>query len=91
MTSVDLSSTSLALQPTVETEANGERDSSLSYLLGFAAVGLFFSILSFAVTPAELLPEGSPALVPEMQTFAGPKLLEIEIPAGLKSAEYPAH
>jgi hypothetical protein len=81
----------------VETEIQSEagtssgNDHSFSYLLGFAAVGLFFSVMSYALTPTELLPEGAAALAPEMQTLAGLNLSEIEIPAGLKLAEYPAH
>jgi hypothetical protein len=67
------------------------KDDSLNYILAFAAVGLFFSILSFALTPTELLPEGAAALAPEMQTSTGLRPSEIEIPAALKLAEYSTH
>jgi hypothetical protein len=43
----------------------------LRYLVGFAVVGLLVSILCFAVTPTEYLPNGASALAPEMQTITG--------------------
>jgi hypothetical protein len=86
-----VSSAFVEVESRPEVDQNVGKDHSLSYLLSFAAVGLFFSILSFALTPTGLLPEGSAALAPEMQTFTGLTLSEIHIPAGLKLAEYPAH
>jgi hypothetical protein len=90
MTYVDLSSTSVPAVEIIKTDANREKD-SIHYLLAFSAVGLFFSILSFALTPTEYLLESTAALAPQMQTVVGLRLSEIEIPAGLKLAEYSAH
>lgn len=49
----DLAPTTVIPLPVTET---GENFRDLAHLLGFAAVGLFFSILSMALTSAEWLP-----------------------------------
>jgi hypothetical protein len=57
MTDVSLlSSTPIVPVPVLEKKGKG-RD--LFYLVAFAAVGLFFSMISLALTSAEWLPEGS--------------------------------
>src|SRR4051794_8692662 len=73
-----------------DVEQNIEKEHSFRYLLAFAAVGLFFSV-SFALTPTALLPEGTVALAPDIQTVTGLTVSEIDIPAGLRLAAYPAH
>jgi hypothetical protein len=75
----------------IRDEQNFGKDHSLNYLLAFVALGIFFSIMSLAFTRTEWLPEGAAALAPEMQTVTGLTLSEIDIPAGLHVAEYPAH
>ena len=54
-----------------EVDRNLGKDHSLRYVLAFAAVGVVFSILSFALTPTELLPKGAAALAPDIQMVAG--------------------
>jgi hypothetical protein len=87
MTYVDhLSSTPVISVPVIE-KAKGQ---DLTYLVAFVGVGLFFSVLSYALTPTEWWPEGAAALAPEMAS-PGLTLSEIPFPAGLRVAEYPAH
>lgn len=54
-----------------EVDQNLGKDHSLRYVLGFAAVGVLFSILSFALTPTELLPKGAAALASDIQMVTG--------------------
>lgn len=54
-----------------ESQADHGFAKDLRYLVGFAVVGLLVSILCFAVTPTEYLPNGASALAPEMQTITG--------------------
>jgi len=49
-----------------DVEQKFEKEHSFRYLLAFAAVGLFFSVVSFALTPTALLPEGTVALAPDI-------------------------
>jgi len=51
-----LSSTPVVPAPVLE---KAEKGQDLIYLVAFAAVGLFFSMMSLAVTSAEWLPEGA--------------------------------
>jgi hypothetical protein len=55
----DLSSAPVIPAPILLEGENASKDRSLSYLLGFAAVGLFFSVLSFVLTPPEWISEGA--------------------------------
>jgi hypothetical protein len=87
MTDVSLlSSTPVIAVPVVK----GRKAQDLTYLVAFAAVGLFFSVLSYALTPAEWWPEGTVALAPEMASV-GLTVSQIDIPVGLHIGEYPAH
>jgi hypothetical protein len=91
MTYVDRLSSASFRETLSEVDHNVGKDHSLTYLLAVAAVGILLSIMSLALTRTEWLPEGAAALAPEMQTATGLTLGEIEIPAGLRLAEYPAH
>jgi hypothetical protein len=91
MTYVLDSSDAVIPATSIQDEENSGKDHSVNYLLAFAAVGIFLSIMSLAFTPPAWLPEGVAALAPEMQTVTGLTLSEIEIPAGLRLADYPAH
>jgi hypothetical protein len=91
MTFVQRLSSASVQRTSSEVDHNFGKDHSLNYLLAFVAVGIFFSIMSLAFTRTEWLPEGAAALAPEMQTVMGLTLSEIEIPAGLRLADYPAH
>lgn len=86
----DLSLLSSAPVLPVPVKERTAKPQGLTYLVAFAAVGLFFSVLSYALTPTELWPAGSAALAPEMAS-AGLTVSEINIPAGLHAAEYSAH
>jgi hypothetical protein len=90
MTYVLDSSDAVIPATSIQDEENSGKDHSVNYLLAFAAVGIFLSIMSLAFTPPEWLPEELAALAPEMQTVMGLTLSEIEIPAGLRLADYPA-
>jgi len=57
MTDVSLlSSTAATPVPVID---NAEKGRDLTYLLAFCAVGLFFSMMSLALTSAAWLPEGA--------------------------------
>jgi hypothetical protein len=89
MTDVSLlSSTPLIPVPVVEKAGKGQE---LPYLVAFAAVGLFFSVLSYALTPPGWWPEGTVALVPETASL-GLTVSQIDTPVGLLiAAEHPTH
>ena len=79
-----LRSTPLIPVPIIE---KAEKGGDLTHLVAFVAVGLFFSVLCYALTPPEWLPESAAALAPEMQAATGLNADQIEIAAGLPSAE----
>jgi hypothetical protein len=88
MTDVSLLSSS-HVAPVVATE-KAEKPRDLNYLAIFAALGLFFSVLSYALTPTQLWPEGTVALAPET-AFEGLTVSQIPIPAGLQVVGYVAN
>jgi hypothetical protein len=55
----DLNSAPAIPVPMLMEGENASKDRSLSYLLAFAAAGLFFSVLSFALTSPEWVSEGA--------------------------------
>jgi hypothetical protein len=86
----DISLLSSAHVVPIEATEKADKPRDLSYLAIFAAVGLFFSVLSYAFTPTQLWPEGTVALAPET-AFDGLVVSQIPIPAGLQVAEYSAN
>lgn len=88
MTYVDHLSSELTIPLSlVETEEKGH---DVTYIVAFAVVGLFFSVLSYTLTPAEWWPEGTVALAPEIASD-GLTVSQIPIPAGLQVTEYSTH
>jgi hypothetical protein len=63
-----LSSTSVIPVHSIE-EAKTGRD--LTYLVAFVGIGLFFSVLSYALTPTEWWPEGAAAALASEVASAG--------------------
>jgi hypothetical protein len=88
MTDVSLLS-SVHVVPVVASE-KAKKPRDLGYLAIFAAVGLFFSVLSYALTPTQLWPEGTVALAPEMVSD-GVIVSQIPVPAGLQVTHYSTH
>ena len=86
MTDVSLLRSSTVI-PVLDIE---EKTQELRYLAAFVAVGLLVSVLSFALTPPALWPEGTVAWAPEMAS-QGLTVSQIAIPRGLQIAEYSAH
>jgi hypothetical protein len=82
----DLTPTKVIPVPIID----AEKGRDLTYLAAFAAIGLLFSVLSYAVTPAALWPEGAVALAPETASD-GLIVSQTAIPAGLQVTEYSAH
>ena len=56
MTDLSLSATDVLAAPVVD---DAEKARDLSYIVAFAAVGLFVSMMSLVVSSAEWLPEGA--------------------------------
>jgi len=62
MTDISLLSSTELVSPLLIEEANSGKDRSLSYLLAFAAVGIFVSIISLGLTNTEWQSHGSVAV-----------------------------
>jgi hypothetical protein len=62
MTDVSLLSSTELVPPSMIEESSFGKDHSLSYLLAFAAVGIFVSIISVGLTNTEWQPDGSVAV-----------------------------
>jgi hypothetical protein len=89
MTYVDHpASTPVIPVPLFEEERQSDGRHSFTYLLLFPVVGLFFAIITLALTPTEWLPDsGTAAFVQEMWTPAGLDVPTIPTPAGLQKAD----
>jgi hypothetical protein len=87
MAYIDRLSSPVPLQKSGSKTDSSGKDHTLNYLFGFAAFGLFFSIMATALTPPELLQDPVAfELIP-----SGLDVAKIEIPLGLAMADHASY